>query len=398
MKRLLLTGMMLVAFGQLTADAQSKKKIKDDIYYTADDAKKEAEETEKDRKAYDEYRRKQEAENAANSNSDYTVDYGDNNGNQDEYIDYDDDDYSYSNRFNRFNSPYYGGSYWAYDPFFYDPWMMGGGGYWGRGWGMGMGPGWGMGMGVGMGGPYWSSYWGWNSWYGYPGFYNAWGSPFYGWGGWGYGAGGYYHGFYDGFYAGGYGAGVGGRNVTYGPRTSLNRYPGSMRSNATRGGGGNNTTPGQLRRGGDLGPAQNSNAGRNNYPGRNATAPAVGGRGVERGSAPSRNDMNTNERRNSFSERNYSSESRTAPARQQGNIDNANRGQQMEQQRSNRFSTQPSRSEPSYQRSEPMQQRSQPSYNAPSRSYSSPSSAPSRGGGGGGGFSGGSRGGGGGRR
>lgn len=381
MKRLILTGLVLVAFGQLPADAQNRKKVQDDIYYNADDAKKEAEEKAVEQQAYEaEMRRQQEQENANNTSSDYELDY---TGEESEYIDYDDDDYTYANRFNRFNSPYYGGSYWAYDPFWY-------GGGWGYGAGWGWGSGWGI--GVGYGGPYWSSYWGWNSWYGYPGFYSVWNSPYYGgwgYGGWGYG-GGYYNGFYDGYYAGAYNNGIGGRSVNYGPRSSMNRYPGSTRASGMRS---TNATRSQLRMGnnngtGEIRQAPNSNGSRS-YSERMPSAEA-GGRAVER-RAPSGGN---------YSERSYPSENARGIRNQQGaaprQYNSGGRGtmQQSEvaPQRSERSFQ---RSEqPSYQRSEPSYQRSQPSYSAPSRSYSAPSSSPGRSSGGGS-FGGGSRGGGG---
>ncbi|HEY9178459.1 MAG TPA: cell envelope integrity protein TolA, partial [Flavipsychrobacter sp.] len=234
MKHIFLTYLLLAVFGSLSADAQSKK-VQDDIYYTAEDAKRDAEAAEKERQAMEEARAKRAAEREANGN---TAGY---ESGDEEYIDYDDDDYYYTNRFNRFNGPYVGASYWAYDPFFWsNPWYGGGFNAWG------WGPSWGV--GVGFGGPYWSSYWGWNSWYGYPGFYSAWNSPWMYGGGWG----GYYNGFYDGYYAGAYGGVAGGgnvRTVTYGPRSSINRYPGSLRATGTRTGTGTSGgTRGQLRR------------------------------------------------------------------------------------------------------------------------------------------------------
>src|SRR5690606_35695772 len=88
-----------------------------------------------------------------------------------------------------------------------------------------------------------------------------WGWGYGGWGGWGYG-GGYYNGFNDGYYAGSYGGFGTARNVTYGPRSSMNRYPGSTRAVNSR----TQATRGQLRQGNTqlmTEPRSNSASGRN---------------------------------------------------------------------------------------------------------------------------------------
>lgn len=387
MKYILLTGLLVLSAGQMTVDAQSRKSVKDDIYYTAEDAQKDADAAEQERIAREEARRKRAAEESANSyNSTDGNDYygGDNGG---EYIDYDDDDYTYANRFNRFNGPYYGGSYWAYDPFWGNPWY--GGGYWNRGWGMG--------MGVGFGGPYWSSYWGWNSWYGYPGFYSVWNSPYcmgWGYGNWGYG-GGYYAGYYDGFYSGAYaGNGFAGNGRTYGPRSSINRYPGSARSTGSRTG---NTIPGQLRRSSTAGELRQAPSSNRNYSGRYIPpAENRSGNAVER-SAPSRGGVTErtyNNGSNSTAAPSNSREYRSRPTRQYNNQNTGSysNGNSTQQQRSEPSYSQPQRSQPSRSYSQPSQQRSTPSYSSPSRSSGGGSFGGGRSGGG---FSGGSRGGGG---
>jgi len=362
MKHIFLTYLLLATLGAVSADAQSKK-VYDDIYYTADDAKKDAEAAEKERQAIEEARRQRAAEREAN---------GDNTGyesGEEEYIDYDDDDYYYANRFNRFSGPYYGASYWAYDPFYWDPWW--GGGYYARGWGWG--PSWGF--SVGYGGPYWSSYWGWNNWCGYPGFYSAWNSPWYY--GYGYG-GGYYNGFYDGYYAGAYGGGINNiRTVSYGPRSSINRYPGSLRAtNSPRGGG-------QLRRSTGEMPAAGSSRGYSRS--RSGISEPSGASPVERrgsatsermnpSSAPARSDRYnsgvTNRQQSAPSGSWRNSGDRGTYNRNQGEPAQAAPPSRSYQQ------AEPARSTPSrsYQRSEPSYQRSAPANSAPSRSYSSPGS------------------------
>jgi hypothetical protein len=385
MKHIFLTYLLLAVFGFSVANAQSKK-VQDDIYYTAEDAKKDAEEAEKERLLLEEARAKRAAERKAQSDA-----MGYESG-EEEYIDYDDDEYYYANRFNRFNGLYVGASYWAYDPFFWDPWW--GGGYYARSWGWG--PSWGV--GVGFGGPYWSSYWGWNCWYGYPGFYSAWNSPWM-YGGYGGMYGGYYNGFYDGYYAGAYGGGAMSnvRSVSYGPRSSVNRYPGSLRATSGRTGSGmSGGTRGQLRRStGELREGTNNrNYSRSASP---VSSPSSGVRSTERRGGTTTEQMDPAEPARNNSR--YNSGATNRPARSYNNNTPNNRSYQAEpaQQAPSRSyqRSEPAqqRSQPSYQRSQPAyQQRSTPSYNTPSRSYSSPGSSPSRGGGSfGGGRSGGGR-------
>ena len=209
MKRILFLGLMLMTLGTSSAIAQ------DDIYYNSEDAKKDAQ-------TYTEPERRANAPQDRYDDGTYQSEYQDNNtvrtDESDEYVDYSDD--SYASRFRRFNGPMYGMGYYNsfYNPYWYDP-------FWGGGWGYT--PGWSISIGTGWGyGPYWSSGWGWNTWYGYPGFYSAWNSPYCGWGygggyGWGGGYGGYGMGYWNGYYAGVYGAGSG-RAINYGPRQSLN--------------------------------------------------------------------------------------------------------------------------------------------------------------------------------
>ncbi len=179
--------------------------------------------------------------------------YGDSYADDYDYIDYQNDAY-YASRFRRFNDPFYNVGYWSS---FWGPSYGVYGGYGGYG-GYGYG-GSGISISIGYGGPYWSSAWGWNNWYGYGGFSSYWNYPYYA-GGWGgnpwmgaYGQG-YNNGYWNGYYAGLYGAGIGNgygngynagyRNVTYGPRDGgLNGSYSGYRNRVTGTDGYRPTTP-----------------------------------------------------------------------------------------------------------------------------------------------------------
>ena len=211
MKRLFFLGLMLTALGTSSAIAQ------DDIYYNSSDAKKDA-------STYTEPERRSTQSQDRYDNGTYQSEYTDGNStvrtdeSEDDYVDYSDD--SYASRFRRFNGSMYGMGYYNsfYNPYWYDPYF-GGWGY-SPGWSISIGTGWGY-------GPYWSSGWGWNTWYGYPGFYSAWNSPYCSWGnyygGGYYGWGGYGMGYLNGYYAGAYGYGAS-RVINYGPRYSMNGF------------------------------------------------------------------------------------------------------------------------------------------------------------------------------
>lgn len=300
MRRLLITGLFLAGMLQ-GAFAQT-----DDIYSTGSEQSKE-----------EAQQRKREKRNRNTNNTDdaYRNQYDESSNNQnnipdnyqgggdgEEYVDYD-DDYSYSTRMNRFDNDFYNMGYYSmfynpgwYNRYWYDP-------YWGYNpWR----PGIGVGIGVGLGGPYWSSAWGWNSWYGY----GAWGSywnypvfysPYYyggGYCGWN-NYGGSWNGYYNGF--------DGGRrsNYTYGPRSyrpsqgysyrggaaaptrSANVSQLGLRNNginAYRGYTPNQRTTGGGMRGGNISQERNSQmqnngrGNRGNFGTRNADPNAGGGR------------------------------------------------------------------------------------------------------------------------
>lgn len=230
MKQLFLTGLLV---GSALFSAQAQSGYDDDIYSDRPAAPKPQASS-----GYD------NSGNYSNNSGNYNNNndgYGNNGGSYNsgsgsynsgnyaddyDYIDYA-DDYSYATRFRRFDAPFYNVGYWSgfwspfnYDPFWGSPWY---GGYSNGGWGR---PG--VYVSINMGGPYWSSGWGYNTWYGYGGFSSYWGYPHYG--GWGHGGGGYGYGYrngyWDGYYAGLYGAGYGYtpyayRTVNYAPRTAI---------------------------------------------------------------------------------------------------------------------------------------------------------------------------------
>jgi len=212
MKRLFLIGAVLLSMAPLGSYAQS-----DDIYTNGSDAQKQQS---GDDRQYNNNNRQQYQSEYADQNQDQDYNNVSDEGNSEEYIDYN-DDYTYASHLRRFNEPFYNMGYYSpyYNPYWYDP-------FWSDPmWGYNPWMGSGISVGFGFGGPYWSSYWGWNSWYGYPGF-SCWGYPAYA-GGW---FGPYYGGFWNGYYGGlynGYGGYTGAHTVLYGPRYAANsRYNG----------------------------------------------------------------------------------------------------------------------------------------------------------------------------
>ncbi|HXS37419.1 MAG TPA: hypothetical protein VN721_12015, partial [Flavipsychrobacter sp.] len=251
MKRFFLTGILLLGIAQMVSYAQT-----DDIYSNGSDQQNSGSNRGSNNSNYNNnqnYNNQNNNNQNYNNQQTYQSPYQDNNANNgnynnnnysnnnnsnnnsDEYVDYNDDN-SYSTRIRRFDDPFYNQGYYSsfYNPYWYspnyvDPYM---------GWNPWYGPS--FGVGIGIGGPYWSSYWGWNTWWGYPGFGSCWGYPLYAspW------YGGFYGGFWNGYYAGiynGYG-GYTGRSVSYGPRYTLNnRYSGIGYRSAL--GYGNNAGP-----------------------------------------------------------------------------------------------------------------------------------------------------------
>lgn len=193
MKRLLMTGLLLAGIG-ITVNAQV-----DDIYATSRDQRGTAD------------------TNASQSNNKYT--YNEQAGGTDQYESYvdpedyidQDDDYSYATRINRFDYGFYNMGYYSafYNPYWYDPYWYGSG--WGYGWNR---PYYSVGYGYG---PYWSSSWGWNTWYGYSGFYSCYNYPYYA-GGW---YGNCYNGYWNSYYGGTDHRYYNNRTVSYGPRQSI---------------------------------------------------------------------------------------------------------------------------------------------------------------------------------
>lgn len=397
MKKLIYTGLLLLG-ATVSVMAQSRNTYQDDIYYTGSDARRDANESAK-------RQRDNNNNNSNNSNNQGSDNYdrpGDNNfyagnngnggGGYSDYIDYD-DDYNYSTYFNRFgNNSFYNRGYYSMfnNPYWYNPYWVDP--FWG--WSPWYRPGISIGFGAG---PYWTSGWGWQSWYGYGGFGSYWHSPVYaGWGGWGwnYGMGGgfynnYWNGYYGGLYGGGfYGGGYSGRgrNVTYGPRSSMgnvaNYNSRSQFANPNNGGFDNRRST--LRQAPDNN--FNSNSPRNNNPDRGQQM--NGRRGDIRTNTNNRFDNGNREERprgGSF----YSGDNNQD--RNSGNYNSGNRGNQVELGRQNRFqnnggglrqSTPPARME---QRNAPM---SRPSFGNSSPGGGGGGGGSRGGGGGGGGFGG----------
>ena len=196
MKRFLFVGLLLANLG-LTAHAQT-----DDIYATGAEQRGDTS--------------RHSGNYTQNDGSNNSNAYGSNNGNNgdayqsynnpDDYVDYDDD--SYSSRLNRFDNSFYNMGYYStfYNPFWYNPYWVDP--YWG--WNP-----WRPHFGVAFGaGPFWTSYWGYDAWYGYPA-WGCWGYGGFGWGG-GDGYGGYWNRYYntvDYHHGGGY------YGSSYGPRS-----------------------------------------------------------------------------------------------------------------------------------------------------------------------------------
>ncbi len=226
MKRLLTIGLIALATaGADVASAQSKRVYDDDIYYNSKQAAEEQAAAARERRKAQDQQTQASYTPQQNQAPSYTSDNSAASGNYDpDYIDYD-DDFSYATQFSRFNTPFYNRPYWSsfYNPYWYNPYWVDP--YWG--WCPWMSPGIGISFGAG---PYWSSYWGWNTWYGYGGF-NSYFYPGYAWGGgWGGFYGGYYGGYWNSYYAGLYNN-YGYRNISYGPRYSMN----ANRNNLMRG-------------------------------------------------------------------------------------------------------------------------------------------------------------------
>ena len=400
MKRLLLTGLLFLGVGQVASFAQT-----DDIYFNSADIEQQKKEDKK--RAAEEARiRAAEEENQYSSygqNGSESGDYQTYNKSYDSdgYSEYNGDDYYYSSRIRRFNYPFYNMGYYSafhnpywYDPFWSDP-------YWG--WSPWTRPGFSITMGYG---PYWNSYGGWYSWYGYGAFNSFWNYPYYA-----YPYGSYYSGFWNGYYAGLYNNNNnygGGRTVTYGPRNSTNVLNNTRdRSSLGMKPGAVNTNP---RAGFRTTPAANTA-----QPVRNTAdngrvvsedRPA-GRRAVDARSAEANEEM-TNSRGGVATDRAmddnrpvrrrfYQSEAQPSQDRQAGSMtEGGTRYQQPRQEARPSYpsprqqqQTQPQR-EPRYQqqRAEPRYEtpRAQPRYEAPRSqpSYQSPrmsSPAPSRGGG-----------------
>lgn len=231
MKRILTIGLMLLSVSSLSsAQAQEKRQYDDDIYgiSRSSDQREETTDSRANTTTYSDRDNTTYSSSGSSSDSRSTS-----NQYSDEYYE-SDDDYYYATRISRFNYPFYNRPYWSsfYNPYWYDPYWVDP--YWG--WSPWTRPGLTLSFGYG---PYWSSYWGWNSWYGYPGFGAYYGNPY---GGWGWG-GGYYSGYWNGYYAGMYnGIGDGGygrnmRTITYGPRYNLRpRTVGGLDNSINRGG------------------------------------------------------------------------------------------------------------------------------------------------------------------
>jgi hypothetical protein len=243
MKQLFFTGLLALG-AAMPAYAQSGG-YEDDVYSNSTPSRKQ----EQDRYQQDD-RYSSSGNQSSNDNGSYRNDGRSYAADDYDYIDYD-DDYNYSTRFRRFNAPMYNVGYWSgfWNPWGYDPFWGPAGGF-GYGWGAPYRPG--FTISVGYGGPYWSSYYGMNNWYGYPSFASCWGGyPYYGagYGGYGYGNGyqnGYWNGYYAGLYGAGYGAPYAMRRVTYGPRYSAtNGYNGyrAIPESGLRSAGGTSITP-----------------------------------------------------------------------------------------------------------------------------------------------------------
>jgi hypothetical protein len=218
MKRFLLMGLLLIG-SQAVTYAQT-----DDIYA---DGPSQRERKHKNKKGSDDNNYYQEQQSNTDSESAYNDHTPDNYldyNNPDDYIDYGDDD-SYCSRINRFDNAFYNMGYYStfYNPFWYnrywyDPYYS-----WSP---------WYPSVTVSFGyGPYWSSGWGWSTWWGYSGFGSCWSYPYYacGW------YGNYYNNHWNGYYAG-IDRHTNYRSVGYGPRQASmgNRMGNRMAANGFR--------------------------------------------------------------------------------------------------------------------------------------------------------------------
>ncbi len=214
MKRFLFVGCMLLGLGQVSY-AQV-----DDIYSNGNDQKQG---TQQSAAGYSNNgNSRQDNYNAQQSGGDVYQSYD----NPDDYID-NDEGVTYSSRINRFNYSFYNMGYYStfYNPFWYDRYWVDPYYSWNP---------WRPHFGVSFGfGPYWSSAWGYNCWYGYGAWGSYWNYPmYYG----GYYGGGYWNRYYNtGEYAGTRGG------VGYGPRQVVG-YSGVRGS-----GSGLRTAPGTVR-------------------------------------------------------------------------------------------------------------------------------------------------------
>src|SRR5690606_8259630 len=131
MKRFLILGTLLLAVGHWPDAARAQGGHVDDIYYSSEDAKKDAERS----KAYRTQNNSNRNEVAQESTDTYYSSdgedaYQDDNASSNSGYSVDDDDYGYAARIQRFGYPSYRIGYYSpwYDPF-YDPWYTP---YWGR--------------------------------------------------------------------------------------------------------------------------------------------------------------------------------------------------------------------------------------------------------------------------
>lgn len=328
----------------------------DDVYYTASQARKDAEKAERQSA---EAASSAEAYNSSAALYEREAGYAGYGEAYDNYIDYDDD--SYTTRMRRFYYPMAGSGYWGsvYSPYWMDPFYSSP-----LGWGY---PGLSFSMSVGFG-----SYWG-----GYPygGFYSGWGHPYYGWGYpmYGYGLGSYYSGFWNGYYTGFYDAGYFNhtRYRNYGPRGARGSlYSGNF--------GGQTQRINPVSRHSNTGPRgqQRRESGLNRPAGQaNRSLERDAGRRIQV-DRPARVINNgtplrvENERMRA--PRNEQQMQAERPARRHSGM--FNRRQQSPQRPIQRSYEAPART-PSYQAPAPQQRHSvSPSRSAPSRSFSAPSS------------------------
>lgn len=186
----------------------------DDIYFNNADVERLKRQSQADNRRIQEanYDRSYDQNNQYNSSNQEYQNYGQSYEHDGSYLT---DNVNYAAQIRRFNYPFYNVGYYSpyYNPYSYDPFWVDP--FWG--WSPWASPG--ISISFGFGRPYWSSAWGWNSWWGYPNFYSAWSYPCYG--SW---FGNYYSGYWNGYYAGLNGGGwaVAPRSIVYGPRNASN--------------------------------------------------------------------------------------------------------------------------------------------------------------------------------